>query len=357
MKFKKLANLVSPGRADAANTAFSPDRRKFLRTGCACGALSLSSAGMALLATTGSARAGVADELVKAGHLPAGCISHLLLAAQRGLFKEAGLAVDITQFNGPMENLRALGVGGVDVAHNPWTASMADYAEGNDGLRIIGGSGISGIELVAREGSVTSVEEFVEAAGQGLRVGTLRLDTLELVAYGTMSQNGLSYSDYEMTFFNGMPGMGEALINGNVDVCTLAQPYAETVVKESGGKYIATSNDVWGPDAADCVINATADFMEERPEVATRYMEVLKEAGEQFHSDFESALDDLEPLFSASREVLEVALKRQPPAPVMSQESADGIRQGVDYLIELGYFDSNIADEVIDLRLSPSETA
>lgn len=354
MKFKNLSNYVARRRHVEASAAFNADRRQFLRAGCACGALTLSSAGMALLASSGTVKAGSTNEVVKAGHLPAGCISHLLLAAQRGLFKEAGLAVDVTQFNGPMENLRALAVGGVDVAHNPWTASMADYAEGNDGLRIIGGSGIAGIELVAREGSVTSVEEFIEAAGQGLRVGTLRLDTLELVAYGTMSKNGLSYADYDMTFFNGMPGMGEALINGNVDVCTLAQPYAETVVKESGGTYIATSNDVWGPDAADCVINAMADFIEDRPEVATRYMEVLKEAGEQFHADFEAALDDLEPLFSASREVLEVALMRQPPAPVMSAETAAGIRQGVEYLIELDYFDSNIADEVIDLSLSPA---
>ncbi len=90
------------------------------------------------------------------------------------------------------------------------------------------------IELVARAGSVKSVDELIEAADSGLRIGTLRLDTLELVGYGTLSKNGRSYKNYALTFFPSMVGMGEAISNASVDVCTLAQPYAESVVRESG---------------------------------------------------------------------------------------------------------------------------
>jgi NitT/TauT family transport system substrate-binding protein len=329
-------------------------RRRLLQVGCGCGALSLTPAGLAILATTSRAEASTGNTVIRAGHLPAGCISHLLLAKRRDLFAKAGINAQVTQFNGPSDNLRALAVGALDMAHNPWTTTMAAFSEGNDNIRIVGGSGISGIELVARQGSVTTVEEFVAAAGAGLRVGTLRLDTLELVAYGTMAQNGLSYDDYRMTFFNGMPGMGEALINGSVDVCTLAQPYAESVVKEAGGSYIATSNDVWGPDAADCVINSTSEFLDANGELATRYMAVLKDAADQFYGDFESALDDLQPLYNAPREILAVALKRQPPAPIMSDATAEGIRQGVSYLIDLGYFQTNIADQVLNLGYQPT---
>lgn len=351
--FQGISSIAHSGCEQNTAPVTRMDRRRFLQAGCACGVLGLSSAGLALLGSSSSVAANT-HEVVRAGHLPAGCISHLLLAAKRGLFQQAGLNPQITQFNGPMENLRALQVGALDVAHNPWTATMAAYAEGSDELRIIGGSGIAGIELVARSGSVTTVEEFLAAADSGLRVGTLRLDTLELVAFGTMAQGGLSYDNYAMTFFGGMPGMGEALINGSVDVCTLAQPYAETVVEEAGGTYIATSNDVWGPDAADCVINSTASIMTDKPELITRYMDVLKESAAQFYADFDSALDDLQPLYNAPREILAVALKRQPPAPIMSAETAQGIKQGVSYLIDLGYFETNIADQVIDLSLTPA---
>ena len=133
-------------------------------------------------------------------------VSHLLLAKKRGMFRDAGLTVELTQFNAPSDNLQALVAGALDVSHNPWTTTMAAFGDGNNDLRIIGGSGASGIELVARKGSVKTVAEFAAAAGKGLRVGTLKLDTLELVGYGTMVQHGRSYKDYEMTFFRAWSG-------------------------------------------------------------------------------------------------------------------------------------------------------
>lgn len=330
-------------------------RRDFLRTGCSCcSALALTPAAVAMLAAAGRAEAAASSTVLKVGHLPAGCVSHVLLAKKRGMFAKAGLNVDLVQFNGPADNIRALIAGELHMMHNPWTTTMAAYAEGSNDLRIIGGSGLAGIELVARKDSVANVNEFIGKAGKKLRVGTLRLDTLELVGYGVMSQNGVSYDDYDMTFFPSMVGMGEALINGSVDVCTLAQPYAEMVVKEAGGTYLADSNDVWGPEAPDCVITSTDGFLKKDGALATQYMAVLREAAESFYNDFDAALDDLQPLYGAPREILAIALKRQSPDPLLNAAGVSGIRKGVKYLIELGYFKNNIADDVLNLGYQPA---
>lgn len=329
-------------------------RRDFLRTGCSCcAALALTPAAGVMLAAAGRAEAASSGTTLKVGHLPAGCVSHVLLAKKRGMFAKAGLKVDLVQFNGPADNIRALIAGELHMMHNPWTTTMAAYAEDSKDLRIIGGSGLAGIELVSRKGSVANVNEFIGEAGNKLRVGTLRLDTLELVAHGVMSQNGVSYDDYKMTFFPSMVGMGEALINGSVDVCTLAQPYAEMVVKEAGGIYLADSNDVWGPEAPDCVITSTDGFLKKDGTMATEYMAVLKESAESFYNDFDAALDDLQPLYGVPREILAIALKRQSPDPLLNAAGVSGIRKGVKYLIELGYFKTNIADEVLNLSYQP----
>lgn len=82
-------------------------RRSFF-TACGCTMLTLSAAGAGLLAESTRAEAKAGGELLKIGHLPAGCVSHLLLAKRRGMFAEAGLNVELTQFNGPAENLQAL---------------------------------------------------------------------------------------------------------------------------------------------------------------------------------------------------------------------------------------------------------
>jgi hypothetical protein len=138
---------------------------------------------------------------VRVGHLPAGCVSHLLLAKKRGLFEKAGVHAQITQFNGPAENILALQSGKLDLMHNPWTTTFAAYAAGSNNLQIVGGSGQAGIELVARSGSVKNVNELIKAAGSGLRIGTLHLDTLELVTIGTLAMHGKSYKDYALKFF------------------------------------------------------------------------------------------------------------------------------------------------------------
>lgn len=347
---KKPDFEVAP--AGEAPTAVE-SRRRFM-CGCGACALSVSAAGLAQLAAATRAEAAAGGKVLRVGHLPAGCVQHLLLAKARGQFEKAGLNVVLNQFNGPSESLQALVADKVDLIHGPWTTTVAAYAEGTRDLRIIGGSGQAGIELVARKGSVKNVQEFLAAAGKGLRVGTLRLDTLELVGYGTMSKGGKSYNDYRMTFFPSMVGMGEALSSGAVDVCTLAQPYAETVVRASGGTYLADSNSVWGPEAADCVVTTREATSKTQGDTFRTYLQVLAESARWAAANYDAAVDVLQPIYGAPRPILAAALRRQVPNPVISAAGVQGLRTGVKYLIELGYFKGVSIDSVLDLRHQPA---
>lgn len=339
-------------RSVSYNPTNLKSRRGFL---CACGCgLAITAAGAGLLAAATKAEAAAGGKVVKVGHLPAGCVSHLLLAKSLGLFEKAGLNVVLTQFNSPSDSLQSLVADKLDLIHGPWTTTIAAYAESAKDLRIIGGSGQAGIELVARKGSVKNVQEFIAAAGKGLRFGTLRLDTLELVGYGTMSKHGKSYNDYKMTFFSSMVGMGEAIANGSLDVCTLAQPYAENVVRNSGAVYLTDSNSVWGPEAADCVVTTKEKTTKEQAETLRLYLSVLNESAKFFNKNFDTALNALQPIYGAPREVLAVALKRQIPHPVISKAGVQGLRNGGKYLVELGYFKENPVDKVLDLRYQPA---
>ncbi len=349
----QTSEMHGPSCPEGATLGSALSRRGFLG-GCGCAALRISAGGAALLAVATRAEAQAGGQRLRIGHLPAGCVSHLLLAKRRGLFEKAGLTVELTQFNGPSENLQALLSGSLDAMHNPWTTTMAAYGEGAKTLRIVGGSGQAGIELVARKGSVKTVDEFIAAAGKGLKVGTLRLDTLELVGYGTMAKHGKSYDDYKMTFFPSMVGMGEGIASGTLDVCTLAQPYAESVVKQNGAVYLTDSNSVWGPEAPDCVINALSTNLPAKGDVLTAYMKVLQQAAAEMQRGYDAAIDDLQPIYGAPKPVLAAALKRQVPNPVIGPSGANGIRSGMKYLIQLGYFKDNFADTVLDLTHQPA---
>jgi NitT/TauT family transport system substrate-binding protein len=289
--------------------------------------------------------------VLRVGHLPAGCVSHLLLANKRGLFKEAGLNVKLTQFNGPGENLQALVGGAQDVIHNPWTNTVAAYAQGTESLRIICGSGKGGIELVARDGSVKTLQDLAKAANSNLKIGTLKLDTLELVVYGHLKKLGVDYSAYKMTFFPSMVGMGEALMQKAVDVCSLAQPYAETVVSQAKGTYLADSNGAWGPEASDCVISTRSDFISKEPNLLADYLAVLRKSAEALNANYDQAIADLVPVYGSTASILSVALKRQVPQPILNEAGVQSLRNGVGFLADLKYLkpeQTNLIDTVFD---------
>jgi len=327
-------------------------RRKFLGACCATGFGIVASGSIAsILAACGSESTLSGASTLRVGHLPAGCIQHLLLAQINGLFKKEGLNVVLTQFDGPPPNLQSLVAGKIDVSHNPWTTVIAAYNSGQKDLRIIGGSGKGGIELVAREGSVTTVAELAAKANQGVKVGTLRLDTLELVTYGTLRDAGRSYSQYNMTFFPSMVGMGDALIHKSVDVASLAQPYGATVVSSANGTYLNDSNQVWGPEASDCVVNVLDGFLQKNQGKLETYLGVLDQAARLRDHDFEKALTQLQPIYAVPNPILSEGLKRQTPQPVLDKPALDGLHKGVGYLIDLGYLKTDVIDSVFDPRV------
>src|SRR5258707_1146338 len=122
--------------SSAAPLTALPSRRKLLKSFCACCAgFAIAPVGLSLLAAADRAEAATAQGTIRVGHLPAGCVSHLLLAKARGMFEKAGINAQLTQFNGPDKNILALQSGNVDVAHNPWTTTIAAYADNSKNLR------------------------------------------------------------------------------------------------------------------------------------------------------------------------------------------------------------------------------
>jgi NitT/TauT family transport system substrate-binding protein len=322
-------------------------RRAFLGRCCA-GGFALAAGGSAagvLSGCSGDDTAGLIT--LRVGYLRSAGVQHLLLAQTRRMFAREGLTVTLTRFDSPEENLNALVNGTQDVIHNPWTYSVIAYPNQKD-LVIAAGSGKGGVELLAREGSVRTVEDLAAAAGKGLRVGTIKRDTAEVVTHGALTQAGVGYSDYRMTFFPDMTSLAEAMAKRQLDVCSLGQPQAARIFDAAGGTYLADSNDVWGPDAPDCVVSVKAGFLDRNKQTVEAYLNVLRQAARRREADFEKAVRELEPVFRLNFNVLAAALSRQPPQPVLDRRAVASLHTGVESLVELGYLQDDPLDEMLD---------
>ncbi len=320
-------------------------RRRFV------GAAAALAAGSALT-SCGSGDGPKAGKL-RAGHLVGGCMAPLFLADATGLFSNEGLDVELSFFGNPGDNIASLVAGANDVVHNPFSNTVINKEKGQD-LVIVAGSGKSGLELVARDGvGVTSLGDLSAKKGTGLKLGTLRVDTLELTAFHLLKSEGLSYQDFDMVFFNDLLAMGQALINKDVDVCTVVQPYAALVIEEAQGTYIGNNETAWGKNAPDCVITMKRPLVERQPDTVKRYLRAVLKANDQIDRDFQGSFKALSDgkYFKVPEEPLAEGLKRQPPQVRLDDQAITAMDKGVGDMRALGYVKRTETKDVLSLDL------
>lgn len=290
---------------------------------------------------------------LNAGHLVGGCMAPLFLADAKGLFAEQNLTVKLSFFGNPGDNLSSLVAGANDVVHNPFSNTFVGKEKGED-LVIVSGSGKAGLELVARAGSgVATLDDLAAKKRTGLKLGTLRVDTLELTVFHLLQSKGLTYEDFQMVFFNDLLAMGQALINKDVDVCTVVQPYAALVVQEAKGSYLGNNETAWGTDAPDCVVTMKRSLLDKKPDVVERYLKAILAANDLMDRDFEGATATLAKgrYFKVEGDALGAGLKRQPPQVRLSKAALAALDKGVEDMRALGYVKKVKSSDLIDLSI------
>ena len=300
--------------------------------------------------TRKTAPAPVAQE-IKVGHLVGVCMSPLFLADAKGYFRDEGLDVKLVWMPNPGDATSTLAAGSIDFIHNPFTNTFVADGNGAD-LRIIAGSGNGGLVCIAQgDSGIKTVADLKARAGKGLRVGSERINTLELTFFRLLQNHGMDYKDFEMVWFTDHFAMLSAFESRKVDVVTHVEPYATQLIKKSGGVPLATSFEEWGPGAPDCVVSARADTLKNRPEVVKKYLRALLRADGFIKSNMAEAVDYLDKgkYYKVDKATLADALPRQPPG-VDLRSGVKEMNLAIDDMITLGYLKSKPTN-VVDLGL------
>jgi NitT/TauT family transport system substrate-binding protein len=189
------------------------------------------------------------------------------------------------------------------------------------------------------------------AAGKGLKVGTMRLNTFELTAYRAMVNAGVSYSDFNMVWFNDVLSMAAAFEARAVDVVTHVEPFATKLVDQLGGVPLASNLETWGRDGPDCVTNTRQDFIATQPEAVRRYLRVLLRADRAIKANMARAVDVLDAgkYYRVDKATLAASLPRQLPQVDLTRGGDKGMEVAIADMRTLGYLKNT--PEVMDLRL------
>ncbi len=319
-------------------------RRQFLKSTAAL-------AGTAGLGMPTLASAQAMPEVIQVGHLVGICMSPLFYAHATGMFAAEGLKVELKFMPNPGDALTALTAGVQHIVHIPFT-NIIVAANNGAPVRIIGGSGAGGIFLVAQAGSgIKSMADLQKAKGKGIKIGSMRLNTFELMAYRVLTNAGLKYDDFQMVWFNDVLSMASAFEAKAVDVVTHVEPFATRLVDKMGGAPLASNLDAWGKDGPDCVTNARIDFIEKYPEATKRYLRALLKADAAIKADREKAVEILDKgkYYRVDRDTLRAALPRQMPQVDLTQGGEQGMQVAIADMRALGYI-KTLPPNLIDLR-------
>jgi ABC-type nitrate/sulfonate/bicarbonate transport system substrate-binding protein len=318
-------------------------RREFLKSSAALAATALPA-----VPAVGQEKG---PDVINVGHLVGICMSPLFFADAMGYFKDEKLKVQLKFMPNPGDALTALTSGAMNVIHVPFTNFLAAANNGAP-VRIIAGSGAGGIFLVSQGSTgIRNMDDLARAKGKGLKIGAMRVNTFELMLFRALTNAGLSYSDFQMVWFNDVLSMAAAFEAKAVDLCTHVEPFSTKMVDQLGGLPVTSNLAVWGPDGPDCVTGTRADFVEKYPQTTTRYIRALLRADREIKADRERAVEVLDrgKYYRVDGKTLRAALPRQLPQVDLTRGGDKGMAIAVNDMTSLGYI-RKLPDTVMDFR-------
>ncbi len=285
---------------------------------------------------------GLYNGVIKAGHMVAIDMSPLFIAKEAGYFKDEGLNVETVFFSNPGDQNAALAGGSLQFATNPFTLA---YLGQNSGvpMRILSNAGGNGVIQVVIQGkykvsSMTDLVAYVKAhPKEKLKVGTLRGDTLDMILYKVFKDNGLSYDNFDMVWFDDLLAMVQSFKTGDIAILSHIQPYTNDLQVNYGAKLLTDNAIVWGKGTPNVTTIALDSFAKQYPQTVVKFLRAENRALELIKNNPEEAVKILsgKNYFKTSDEVLLSAFKTQKEATMYP--NVEGMMTAINDMVAQNY--------------------
>lgn len=316
-------------------------RRSLLKTGAAS-ALTIA-VPSALMGAVGTAHA--AETTFTGTHGTGFCNSAFFITHARQLAEEDGLTLEFVNTPTFAEQVTFFGSGQVDVSVLPYTSFMALYDAGAP-VKIVAGGGIQGCVIVAQPGLDTPDKL------KGKTLGAFQLDTLEVLPYDWLKKNGIGYNDITVRYLGSTPEQVEAFKAGAIDIAGVIEPYASALLNDVPGAVMLSDGiDIYGPEYTDCVLAASNEVIEQKPEAVKALIKAMLKGQLIFEKEREAFLKDTVGVYyKTSMENARIGADKQPPK-VDQRAQEEFILTRVQSLIEMGYIKEPPKKDAIDWSL------
>ena len=225
-------------------------------------------------------------ETVKIGYLPTDHDSALFVANATGMYKNAGIDVELYEYNNGGDLMSAMASGDLDVGYVGITPVIYSMSKGVP-VKIVAGAQNEGSGLLSHDPSVKSISDL-----KGKVIATPGESSIQsvLLKYD-LKKNGLSTSDIQSPSMK-VSSMSDALKTESIDGMLTYEPYV-TISKESNNQTLVENSADILPDHPCCVVVMNEKFLSGKSDKAGKILEIHKNATEKIKSNPEKAVEYL----------------------------------------------------------------
>jgi len=285
----------------------------------------------------------------------------LTVTEKLGYFKEAGLDVEISDFQGGAKSLQALMGGSVQVVTGSFDHTIQIQAKGERIVALVQMGRFPGFALALRKEKADAYKSPKDLKGMKIGVTAPGSSTHFMVLY-MMAQAGLKPEDASFIGTGSGNTVVAAVKRGEVDAISNADPMINILDREGAVKIVADTRTAEGTQAVyggpypAAVLYTTAAFAEKNPNTAQALVTALVRGLKwvQNHSPEEIAKIMPEEYALGNKEIYIQSIKTNLPA-----YSPDGkfTREAAETAYKvLKAFDPNVQNATIDLSKTYTDT-
>ena len=248
------------------------------------------------------AMSGENTETVKIGYLPTDHDSALFVANATGMFKDAGIDVELYEYNNGGDMMSAMASGELDVGYVGITPVIYSISKGVP-VKIVAGAQNEGSGLLSHSSSVKSITDL-----KGKTIATPGEASIQsvLLKYD-LKKHGLSTSDIESPTMK-VSSMNDALKTDGIDAMLTYEPYV-TISKDINNQTLVESSEDILPDHPCCVVIMNEKFISGESDKAKKILDIHKRATEKIEANPEGVIQYLPPHIVPDSEIEKESLK------------------------------------------------
>ena len=209
----------------------------------------------------------------------------IVIGVKEGLFEKAGVKVDYTVVEDPVQRFNALKSGSLDaIATTPDTFSRTN-AQGIETVQVLGLDASVGGDGIVAENSIKTVADLV-----GQKVGVSAGSTSQWFLAYVLDQDGKSLDDVEQVDMTSGDA-GSAFAAGRIPAAVTWEPWLSKAQKNPDGHVVVSTEKY--PDIITDQVAFSPDFVKEHPDSVRAFLKGYAMAVDFLHSNEDEALDDV----------------------------------------------------------------